>query len=118
MWTILTWAFVPILAIKFSVIGASIGYALVGSSSVIAIFIAKKYVNFSITDSMIKPALGSVIMGMVLLIIRRYLPVSLVSMEILGGVGLAIYIVSMISMVGLSLIEDAKRSFKTIFAKK
>jgi hypothetical protein len=29
-----------------------------------------------------------------------------------------IYTVSMISMVGLGLIEDAKRSFKTIFAKK
>jgi hypothetical protein len=58
MWTILTWAFVPILAIKFSVIGAAVGYSLVGASSVIAIFIAKKYVNFSITDSMIKPAVG------------------------------------------------------------
>ena len=118
MWTVLTWAFVPVLALKFGVVGASIGYSLVGASSVIAIFIAKKYVNFSITDSMIKPAIGSAIMGTVLLIAQRMMPVSLVSMEILAGIGAVIYVVSMVSMVGLGLIEDAKRSFKTIFAKK
>jgi hypothetical protein len=84
---------------------------------VVAIFIAKKYVNFSLTDSMIKPAIGSFVMGMVLIVMRRFLSVSITSMEILTVVGLAVYIGSMISMVGLSLIEDAKRSFKTIFAK-
>jgi O-antigen/teichoic acid export membrane protein len=117
MWTVLTWAFVPLLALKFSVIGASIGYSLVGASSIVAIFIAKKYVNFSILDSMIKPLIGASVMGAVLIIIRRFLPVSLVSMEILGVVGIAVYMASMVSMIGLSLIEDAKRSFKTIFTK-
>ena len=67
---------------------------------------------------MVKPAVGSVIMGIILLIARHNLPVSLTSMEILAGVGLIIYTISMVSMVGLGLIEDAKRSFKTIFAKK
>jgi O-antigen/teichoic acid export membrane protein len=117
MWTALTWAFVPFLALKFGVVGASIGYSLVGTSSVIAIIIAKRYVDFSITDSIMKPLIGSVVMGAVLLIMRRYLPVSIVSMEILAVSGLVIYIVSMVSMVGLSLIEDAKKSFKTIFSK-
>jgi len=117
MWTILTWAFVPFLAIKYSVIGASIGYSLVGASSIVAIFIAKKYVNFSIIDSMVKPAIGAFVMGVVLLILRKFLPTNILSMEILGGVGLLVYFASMISMIGLSLIEDAKRSFKTIFSK-
>ncbi len=115
MWTALTWALIPILAMKFSVTGAAIGYSLVGASSVVAIFITKKYVDFSITDSMIKPAIGAAVMGAALLILRRFLPVSLVSMEILTVIGIIIYSTSMISMMGLSLIEDAKRSFKTIF---
>ncbi len=115
MWTVLTWAFIPILAIKFNVIGAAIGYSLVGASSVVATFITKKYVNFSITDSMIKPAIGAIVMGAALLILRRFLPFSLVSMEVLTVTGIAVYATSMISMMGLSLIEDAKRSFKTIF---
>ena len=117
MWTVLTWAFVPVLAIKFGVVGASIGYSLVGASSIAAIIVSKKYVNFSITDSMIKPAIGAIVMGAVLLIMRNFLSVSIVSMEIMIAVGFVVYISSMLSMVGLSLIEDVKRSFKTIISK-
>ncbi len=115
MWTVLSWALIPILAIKFNVVGAAIGYSLVGSSSVVAIYIAKKYVNFSIINSMIKPIIGSIVMGVVLIITRRFLDVSINSMVLLGILGVTIYISSMLSMMGLSLIEDAKRSFKTIF---
>jgi O-antigen/teichoic acid export membrane protein len=71
MWTALTWAFIPILAIKFGVVGASIGYSLVGASSIVAILIAKKYVNFSLTNSMIKPGIGAVVMGVTFIIIYR-----------------------------------------------
>jgi PST family polysaccharide transporter len=114
MWTALTWAFVPLLAIKFSVVGASIGYSIVGASSVVAIFIAKKYVNFSITDSMIKPAIGAFVMGIVIVIAKRFLPVSLNSMILLSLAGVVIYAASMLSMMGLSLVADVKRSLNTL----
>ncbi len=117
MWTILSWLLIPILSIKFGVIGASVGYALVGSSSIVAIINAKRYVNFSILDSMAKPLIGSVIMGVTLLILRKFLDVSINSMLILGLIGILIYGSSMISMMGVSLIEDAKKSYKTIFNK-
>lgn len=118
MWTILTWVFIPILALKFGFNGAALGYALVGASSIVAIIVAKKYVNFSINDSMIKPAIGTIIMGVVLLITRNFLPKNLYSVGILTIIGVGAYLVSMVTMVGLSLVEDAKRSFKTIFSKK
>src|SRR5258708_31471004 len=56
MWTVLTWVFIPFLALKYGGNGAAIGYSLVGSSSIVAIAIAKRYVNFSLTDSVINPA--------------------------------------------------------------
>lgn len=115
MWTVLSWLLIPILAIKFGVIGASIGYALVGLSSIIAIFVAKKYVNFGVFDSIIKPLIGSIVMGIILLVLRKFLDVSINSMLILGLIGILVYGSSMISMMGVSLIEDAKKSFRTIF---
>lgn len=118
MWTTLTWLFIPFLATRYSVVGASVGYSLVGFSSIVAIIIAKKYVNFSITNSMLKPLLGSFVMGITLLVTRRYLPVNINSMLVLTFIGLIVYSTSMVSMMGLSLIEDVKRSFKTIFNKK
>ncbi len=118
MWTILTWIFVPFLALKFGVIGASAGYALVGASSIVAILVAKKYVNFSLMDSMVKPLIGATGMGVVLVFIKKFLPVSIYSMEVLTGIGVVVYASSMVSMMGVSLIEDAKKSFKTIFSKR
>jgi len=117
MWTVLTWLLVPTLALKFGVVGASVGYSLVGFSSVVAIYIAKQKVNFSIFDSIIKPLIGTVVMGLVLLFIRSFLDVSINSMLILGLIGVLVYGSSMISMMGVSLIEDAKKSFKHIFSK-
>lgn len=117
MWTILTWAFIPILAIKFGVVGASIGYSLVGVSSIVAILIAKKYVNFSLTNSMIKPGIGAIVMGVTLIIIKRFLPVSVNSMILLTFLGSVVYGTSMLSMMGLSLVEDIKMSVKTLLNK-
>ncbi len=118
MWTVLTWVFVPFLALKFGVTGASIGYALVGASSVVAIFVAKKYVDFSLMDSMVKPLIGALAMGGVLVFVKKFLPESVYSMEVLAGIGVVVYAASMISMMGVSLIEDAKTSLKTIFSRK
>lgn len=114
MWTVLSWLFIPLLSIKFGVTGAAIGYSIVGASSIVAIFISNKYVNFSISDSMIKPLIGTAIMGVVLVFVKRFLDVSINSMMILGLIGILVYGSAMIAMMGASLIEDAKRSFKTI----
>jgi O-antigen/teichoic acid export membrane protein len=114
MWTTLSWIFIPLLSVKFGVIGASLGYSLVGASSIIAILIAKKYVNFSITDSMIKPAIGAFVMGIILIIAKRFLPVSVNSMIVLAILGVVIYSTSMLSMMGLSLVADVKKSLHTL----
>lgn len=117
MWTALTWALIPFLSSKLGVNGAALGYALVGASSVVAIYIAKKYVNFSVRDSILKPLVAAGLMGAVLLILRNFLPSSFYSLGLLILVGLVVYGVLIVAMVGASLISDAKRSVKTIFAR-
>ena len=44
-----------------------IGYALVSSTSVIAIYIAKKNVNFSLSQSIVKTGLSTIVMAAVVL---------------------------------------------------
>lgn len=117
MWTVLTWVFVPALAYKFGVVGASVGYSLVGASSIVAIIIAKKYVNFSITDSMVKPAIGAVAMGLALIIAKPFFPQTITSLAELAILGLIVYLSAMFGIVGVGLVEDAKRSFKTILTR-
>ncbi len=66
---------------------------------------------------MIKPLIGTIIMGGVMLTAKLFLPVTLNTVIVLSILGLAVYLTSMLTMMGLTLVEDAKRSFKTIFGK-
>lgn len=118
MWTVLTWVLIPFLSVRFGYDGAALGYALVGSSSVVAILITKRYVNFSVIDSTIKPLIGALLMGLVLIILRGVLTPNFYSLGVLILVGGLVYGAIMISMVGVSLVNDAKKSFKTILSSK
>ncbi|MGA2910212.1 MAG: oligosaccharide flippase family protein [Candidatus Microgenomates bacterium] len=109
MWTVLTWLLVPYLGLKYGVNGASAGYAIVGASSIIAIFIVKKYVDFSLTESTFKPLAASFIMGAVLLVLRNFLPVNLYSVFVLTVIGMVAYFASIFVFVGMSIIDDIRK---------
>lgn len=117
MWTVLTWTLLPFLSVRFGFNGAALGYALVGASSVVAILVAKRYVNFSVYDAIIKPLIGAALMGVVIFVLKGVLQPSLYSIGLTSFVGLVTYAVLMVAIIGVSLIEDAKKSFKTIFNK-
>jgi O-antigen/teichoic acid export membrane protein len=118
MWTVLTWALVPGLALKFGVNGAAAGYALVGTSSLVAIYVARRFVEFSLIDSAIKPAIATVIMSVILLFIRQVLPIRLASIWVLIGFGAVTYITSIYLLVGSSIVNDVKKSIQTLFSRE
>lgn len=118
MWTVLTWALVPFLAKKFGASGAATGYAIVGLSSVIVIFIVKKFVDFSLIDGALKPFFASVVMGVTLLVLRSMLPQNLASLGILIVIGIVVYALCILALVGASLLEDVKKSFSVLLRKQ
>ena len=115
MWTTLTWLFLPYFSIKYGVSGAAMGYALVGTSSVVAIYVVHKLLKFSLYKSFITPAIASIGMGIVLFFVRRFLPVSLISIGLLVLLGGAIYLPAMYLLVGSSIFADAKKGIKAVF---
>lgn len=117
MWTVLTLILIPFLSLKFGVIGASIGYALVGSSSIVAIVVAKKFVDFSFFESAGKTALAAMFMGITLLMLRMFLPVTTYSFWIMILVGAVVYFLTVLVLVGLSLFTDVKKGISAIFSK-
>ncbi|MBI2600836.1 oligosaccharide flippase family protein [Candidatus Daviesbacteria bacterium] len=96
MWTILTWVFIPLLAINYGINGAALGFALVGLSSVIAIAVALKYVEIDLTKSVIKPLISSLVMGIVLFYVSSMLSPTLLSVFILLALGIVIYILQIL----------------------
>ncbi len=117
MWTVLTWLFVPILSIKYSVVGAAFGYSLVGLSSLVAIYVTYKIVPFKIYESMGRPIFGTLIMTSILFLLRSVLPKDLFAVWILIGVGAIVYIIAMYFIVGSSILVDAKKGIKAVFSR-
>ena len=117
MWTVLTWLFIPFLSMKYSVIGAAMGYAIVGTSSIVAIIIVYKIINFSLYKSIFVPAIASVIMGLVLFVVRRFLSVSITSVWLIFLLGGITYMTSMYFLVGSSIFYDAKKGVKAVFSR-
>lgn len=117
MWTVLTWALVPILAIKYGVNGAALGYALVGSSSIIAVYIVRRHVKFSLTEGVFRPAFSAALMGVILILTRKFLPVNLYSIGLLISLGFIVYVATIYLLVGPSIISDAKKSFAAFFSR-
>ena len=114
MWTGLTWLFVPMFAKFYGVNGAAMGYAVVGISSLVAIFIVYKIIKFSIFDSIVKPLLGTIVMCMITIFIRSLVPVNLISVAILVVIGFVVYITAMYLLVGPSVYTDAKKIIREI----
>ncbi len=117
MWTVLTWAFIPYLATKYGVNGAALGYSLVGASSIVAMIVAYRYVQFSIQDGILVPFYASLGMGVVMYLVRMVVPINLISVFTLSIIGGLIYIGVIYLFVGKSIFIDARRSFSTLFNK-
>lgn len=118
MWTVLTWVFVPYLAHRYGASGAALGYSLVGMSSVVAIIIVRKYVKFSLADSALKPLLASFVMGVVLIVLRRFLAWNFYSLAMLIVIGIVTYFATTLALIGATLVEDVKKVSGQIFKKR
>lgn len=118
MWTILTWALVPILSVKWGVSGAAFAYVLIGSSSIVAFIIVKRILNWSIYQSVIVPFISSGIMSLVIVVLRHYLPLtrieSLIIIILAGGLT---YFASLYLIVGQSLVDDGRKFVRNIISK-
>lgn len=113
MWALLTILLVPSLGYLYGVNGAAAGYAIVSSTSVIAIYWAKKHVNFSLAKSVLKTGIAAAAMGIVVLFGRNFTPPTLPALGILVAMGGITYVSVAYALLGNSLITDAKKFAKS-----
>ncbi len=112
MYAVLTIGLVPLLASIYGIIGASLGYSLVGVSSVVAIIVAKQHVDFSIVEGAIKPFVAAFLMMIIVFIVRSMLGVTLANSLLLIMIGVLSYLVFVYLFIGPVIADDAKKLFK------
>ncbi len=105
MWLALTWLIIPILAIKFGYNGVAVGVGMISLSSVVAIIMAKRLVNFALLDSVGKPLFASFALGLFLYFLRfREGGYLIISFKVL--LGAIIYLSFSYLLKGKTLLKD------------
>lgn len=118
MWTILTWVLVPYLAYQQGLNGVLLGYFLVGLTSFLVVWIARKYVAFDVITSVVKPFSAALGMAAVLLFTKGLMPPSYSWFFVLIIFGVLTYMLGIIFLVGPSIYEDGKKVIAGILGKK
>lgn len=108
MWTVLTWITIPALTLRYGVNGAALGLSIVGTSSIIAIFIATKFITVDFINSVGKPLISSLIMGVILYAFGFIIPKTLVGVFILVVLGVIIYGILLLVMFGREVVVNVK----------
>lgn len=117
MYTGLTIGLVPLLAMWGGVNGAAAGYALVGVSSVVAVVVVKRLVNFSLVESVVKPGAAAGLMVLSVAAVKRFIPVSWVGCGLVVLAGAGTYWALAAAIIGQSLVEDGKKIFKSMVGR-
>jgi O-antigen/teichoic acid export membrane protein len=99
MWTGLTWLTMPFLSIKFGYLGVSYAVALIATSSIVTIFMAKKYVHFNLF-SILKTPLAATFLMASFLTFTIYLGNSFASLITIGTISVIIYLGAIILIEG------------------
>lgn len=109
MWTVLTWIFFPLLAIRYGFNGVAAASAIVATSSVIAIWITKKYIEFNFLASIIKPVVATLVMGILLFIFTPWLAKNIFGIIGVIALGGLVYLGLVYLMMGQQFLADAQK---------
>lgn len=112
-WTALTWILTPFLAWKYNFTGVALAQAIIGSTSFITIILAKKKVNLSLSGVW-KNLIAAVVLGVVLLVGKAYLPIAWISLFALIFVAGAVYAGMQMLLTKGTVVADAKSLFSSL----
>lgn len=111
MWTGLTWATMPFLALKFGYLGVSYAVAIIATSSFVTILLARKYVRFNLLNILKTPIVATTIMSLFLATFIRF-GSTVINLSFIGIFAAAIYFGTIIIVEGLSFISNTVNYFK------
>lgn len=109
MWTALTWLFYPLLAIKFGYLGVAIASVLVSTSSVVAIWITQKIIDFKFWASIYKPLLASIGTGFFLFLCLPLIKGNFIMFILVGILGLMFYLLSIFFLMGKGIFLEMRK---------
>lgn len=117
MWLILTWGIMPVMAVKYGYNGVAMAAAIISFSSIIAIVAARSAVSFDLEETIGKPVVASLIMGLAIFFFKINTSSLILSVVIRIFIGVTVYFVISYLLIGKSLLADMKQIYHEIRKK-
>lgn len=114
MWLALTWGLMPVLGIKFGYNGVAVAASMIATSSIVAIYLARKHVRFDLIYAVGKPLFAAGVMGLIVHFFRPEifsLSVSVLTRILVGTAG---YLGISYVLIGSSLFKDFAKIYHEI----
>lgn len=111
MWTGLTWVLMPLFAIKMGFIGIAYAVAIIATSSVITVILAKKIVKFSLINIFKTPIVSSLLMALFLTFTIKF-GQSFPALAVIALISSIIYISAIFLIEGKQFITTSIKYFK------
>lgn len=111
MWTGLTWVLMPLFAIKMGFIGIAYAVAIIATSSVVTVILAKKIVNFSLLNIFKTPITSSMLMALFLSFAINF-GQSFSSLTVIAVISASIYLGTTFFIEGKQFINTSIKYFK------
>jgi O-antigen/teichoic acid export membrane protein len=111
MWTGLSWLTMPFLSIKFGYLGVSYAVALIATSSIVTIFMAKKYVHFNLLNILKTPLAATLLMSSFLMFTISF-GNSFARLTFIALISAVIYFGTIILVEGRSFIKESLNYFR------
>lgn len=118
MWLALTWALMPLFAVKLGYNGVALAAAIISLSSIVAIYVARKEVKFDLVGPVGKPLLSAIIMGIVVYFARPSVGSLTLSIALRVAIGALVYFSAAYLLLGKQMIDDVKKIASEIKARK
>jgi len=115
MWTVLTWTLMPALSIKFGYLGVAVSVAIIATTSILTVILAKRQINFSLLRALKTPVIASVVLGFSLFFMKGYLT-SITGVALVTLISALIYFSACFVLEGKRLITDVTTLFKSAHA--
>jgi len=112
MWTILSWALMPVLAIKFGYLGVSTAVFIIATSSIVTVIVARKLVAFSLVAALKTPVLSSSALFLFLILLRNNFG-TLENLIVFASLSVMLFFFACFLLEGRHLLAEALSLFKS-----
>ncbi len=107
-WTAATWILTPLSIYLWGFNGVSIAAAVIATSLVGVVYLAKRNLNFNVSKAAGFPAIGSAFMGLVIYVLSPHVVKNFPTLVFMIILGVVLYFFTMFALARSQIIEDIK----------